>query len=180
MTVVYVKRVKGEVKSLRLQRKRHSEEARELLAFAVASEYGLSLSDYAEKREEKGKPYLEGAPFHYNLSHSGDYVVCALSDSRVGVDVEKILPISVKVMRRFLGKAVFSPREQMRLWTRYESYGKMMGHGIPYPAGSEKECFYREYTVLDHYYITVCSEADAFADSLVLVDDIGRMLPSGS
>ena len=180
MTVVYVKRVPAEVKSLRLKRKNHSQAARELLAFALDVEYGLKLSELTEKREEKGKPYLEGVSVHYNLSHSGDYAVCALSDRRVGVDVEKITPISVKVMRRFFGKTVFSPREQMRLWTRYESYGKMMGHGIPYPVGSEIDCYYREYTSLEHYFITVCSESDEFADELILAEDTSRMLPSGN
>ncbi len=172
MTVVYAMRAEtAETGPLKLRRKRYSESARALLAKAVEREYGLDSTAFPEKREADGKPYLEGAPFFFNLSHSGGYVVCALSDSPVGVDIEKILPVSLKVMRRFFGRTILSPREQMRVWTRYESYGKMVGSGIPYPAGSEKPCFYKEYGAIDRYIITVCSEKDSFAEHLVLLED---------
>lgn len=172
MTVVFVRRVEtAESGPLKLKRKRYSESARALLAYAVRREYGLDVKDYPERQEEGGKPYLEGAPFHFNLSHSGGYAVCALSDSPVGVDIEKILPISLKVMRRFFGKNILSPREQMRTWTHYESYGKMVGCGIPYPLGSEKPCFFKEYEAIDRYFITVCSETNEFAEHVILVEE---------
>ncbi len=180
MTVIYVKRVRYEgTRSLRLARKMHSESVRELLAYAVRMEYALEITDFTEMRTPKGKPYFEGAPFHFNLSHSGDYVVCALSDHEVGIDIEKIVPISLKVMRRFFGLSILSPKEQMRLWTRYESYGKMVGIGIPYPIESQKHCYFREFTELDRYFLTVCSPKEDIADHLILVGEDSRMLPFG-
>jgi phosphopantetheinyl transferase (holo-ACP synthase) len=38
----------------------------------------------------KGKPYIKSRPFYYNLSHSGDYVICAVSDCEIGVDIQKM------------------------------------------------------------------------------------------
>ncbi len=172
MTVVYAKRLNlPQTLLFRPARAFLSAAARKLLSYAAKIEYGVDIADYTEKRTPNGKPYFDGAPFCFNLSHSGDYAVCALSDTAVGVDIEKIVPISLKVMRRFFGKSVLSPTEQMRLWTRYESYGKMAGHGIPYKRGSEKPCFYKEYRAIDRYMISVCSEVDAFHDHLILVDD---------
>lgn len=40
---------------------------------------------------QNGKPRLLKYPnFFYNISHSGDYAICAVSDSEVGVDIQKI------------------------------------------------------------------------------------------
>lgn len=172
MTVVYAKRLNLPQSILfRPSRRFLSVAGRELLRYAAKMEYGVDTARYPEKCTPTGKPYLDGAPFCFNLSHSGDYVVCALSDTAVGVDIEKIVPISIKVMRRFLSPAALSPVEQMRLWTRYESYGKLRGIGIPYPKGSEGPCFYKEYRAIDRYMITVCSEVEDFLDHIVLVDD---------
>lgn len=172
MTVVYVKYLKNtEEQARRVVRKMHSAFARALLKYAVKREYGLDISDYSEAKTPSGKPYLEGAPFFFNLSHSGECVVCALSDGEVGVDVERIASHSERTLYRFCGERIESSREQMRLWTRYESYGKMTGIGIPYPVGSEKDCFFKEYTELDRYYVTVCAKKDEFADHLILLDD---------
>src|ERR1700749_3492577 len=38
-----------------------------------------------------GKPLLERTGVSFNISHSGDYVVCAMTDQQqIGVDIEKI------------------------------------------------------------------------------------------
>ena len=45
-------------------------------------------------REERGKPYFPGAPqYHFNLSHSGPFALCALSDRPVGVDIQVVRPV---------------------------------------------------------------------------------------
>ena len=42
-------------------------------------------------RNEHGKPYLTDTPELYvNWSHSGDYVICAISDREVGIDLQKM------------------------------------------------------------------------------------------
>ena len=37
-----------------------------------------------------GKPYFENLPVHFNISHSYPYVVCAICDCAVGIDIEKV------------------------------------------------------------------------------------------
>lgn len=86
-----------------------------------------------------GKPYLPDYPnAHFNISHSGQYVACAVSDRPVGVDVQEITPY-----RPDVAKLVCTPEEILQietspdpaaefttLWTKKEAYGKMMGCGI--------------------------------------------------
>ncbi len=41
-----------------------------------------------------GKPYLNGYPnYYFNISHSGEFVVCAISNNPVGIDIEQIKQI---------------------------------------------------------------------------------------
>lgn len=97
---------------------------------------------------EQGKPYLKDRPdLHFNISHSGDYAVCALSDAPVGCDVEAIRPVRGSVAAR-----CFSPEENaalaaadgnaaretlfFRFWTLKESCLKAVGCGITVPLAS--------------------------------------------
>ncbi len=94
-----------------------------------------------------GKPDLAGpletSGLKFNLAHSDDLVLLALTaDAQVGVDVERIKPISeaAELVQRF-----FSPREAglfdelpaelrsrafLNLWTRKEALLKATGEGI--------------------------------------------------
>ena len=80
--------------------------------------------------------------FDFNISHSGDYAVLALSDGRVGIDVEKIRPVDFKIAEAcFHGKELESfnfdpdkrPENFYRLWTLKESFIKAVGQGLSYP-----------------------------------------------
>ena len=49
---------------------------------------------------KNGKPYLKDKSIYFNLSHSGDYVVLAVADYEVGVDIEKIEPYDHAIAAR--------------------------------------------------------------------------------
>ena len=93
---------------------------------------------------EQGKPYLPGHPdVHFSLSHSGTWVLCALSDAELGCDVEGPRRFDPALARHFFHPDetawLFSlpPREQdaafLRLWTLKESYLKAVGLGLSLP-----------------------------------------------
>lgn len=107
--------------------------------------YGLEQAGvpFAQQRFVKnqwGKPVLEGrADLHFNLSHSGGWAVCAVSDSPVGVDVE--LPrCSLDLARRFFRPEELEGMELLpwqtrrdrlnRLWTAKEAFSKAEGRGL--------------------------------------------------
>ncbi|WP_273015371.1 4'-phosphopantetheinyl transferase family protein [Paenibacillus arenosi] len=94
-----------------------------------------------------GKPFLQDAPtFAYNVSHSGDWVVCAIDETEVGIDVEHIQPIDLAIAERFFSKEeVFDllalPENERQdyffdLWTLKESYIKAVGKGLSIPLNS--------------------------------------------
>ena len=166
MTVIYASKM---VSLNERDRQAYSDAARLLLKQAVLKAYSLDTLCYTEKKRERGKPYFEEAPFFFSVSHSGEWVVCALSDTEVGVDIEKIRPISDGVMRRFVGKIGKDDHENTRLWTQYEAIGKFLGCGIPYEKPTSAY-FIKEYFDLDGYAVTVCAEDDGFDESVIVLD----------
>ncbi|MEI5992045.1 hypothetical protein A5881_003601 [Enterococcus termitis] len=88
-----------------------------------------------------GKPYIKGVPeLYFNISHSGDYVCCAVSDEEVGIDVERInLSIDIRNFKTFfpeeewcqiISKSKNSIDNFFSLWTLKESYVKKIGKGL--------------------------------------------------
>lgn len=62
-------------------------------------------------RGEQGKPYLKNYHYHYNVSHSGRYVLCVLADREVGVDIQQREPGDrTRLVQRFF------PEEERRCW----------------------------------------------------------------
>ncbi len=89
-----------------------------------------------------GKPYMRGRPFYFNISHSGDYVICAVSLGEVGADIQQMrMGREAQIVERFFSgeeKGLWrrcGTEEERRelfykLWTRKEAYGKLTGEGI--------------------------------------------------
>jgi len=90
-----------------------------------------------------GRPFLPGLPnVDFNLSHSGDLVVCAVSTGcRVGIDVEAVRDIELSGFERVLADSTWAEVQQsaaprkafFRNWTRLESVAKAEGFGIAGP-----------------------------------------------
>ena len=44
------------------------------------------------EKNQYGKPYLSEHPdFYFNISHSGEYVLCAIDNNPIGVDIEEVV-----------------------------------------------------------------------------------------
>lgn len=91
------------------------------------------------------KPYFEDNPVLFNISHSGDIVVCALSDQHeVGIDVEIITDIETADFKSQMtevewNKIVLSDNKKeafFEYWTQKEAVLKAQGHGLIVPLKS--------------------------------------------
>lgn len=151
-----------------LQKSRH-DTAWRLLEYAILKNYNINLKDLQLAESEHRKPYFKDRPdIAFNLSHSGEYAVCAINDSgrSVGVDIEEIRPIPDRVKRRFLCGDC-NEKEAIRRWTRRESYGKYTGEGLKiqcpdrfitnYARLPGDHILFSEYD-LEKYIINVCSD----------------------
>lgn len=135
----------------------------------------------------QGKPYLKNCGVSFNLSHSGNWAVCAVSAREVGCDVEKIAPISLEIAKRFFCSAEYDDiaaqttdeaRNEMffRYWTLKESFIKATGLGMKLPLnafrivrGSEisiiqsvdgKAYHFAEYNELPGFRCALCTAGD--------------------
>ena len=80
-----------------------------------------------------------GALIDFSIAHSGQYVLCALSDgARVGIDVERIRPVDLISMQPSFSRQQWeeimtsdNPAQQLfDSWTRKEAVAKADGRGM--------------------------------------------------
>ena len=76
-----------------------------------------------------GKPEFDGYPeVQFNISHTRGAVLVGIHDQPIGVDIEKIRPVSERTRIRIAG--VSSEKEFFESWVRRESRGKWNGNGL--------------------------------------------------
>ena len=70
--------------------------------------------------DELGKPFFPDHPdTHFSLSHTAGAAAAALADTPVGVDIERVRPVSVRAMERIAG--VRTEAAFFRSWVRREA-----------------------------------------------------------
>ena len=119
-----------------------------------------------------GKPYIEVDSFHFSISHTASLAVCAISHTPIGVDAEKIRPLSKGIEHKILCPnelaLYFScpPQEHSLLdfWTKKEAATKYIGTGLQgRPKDTDTTTFSRKRQLhfhtltLDGCLLNVCS-----------------------
>ncbi len=109
-----------------------------LLSYALERELGLTFLPKIA-RTDRGKPYFPDRPaLHFSWSHSGPYVLCALSDRPVGADIEVIRPrrsdlpyyaLTEPERREYFSLGGDWPAFYT-MWTRREAWCKYTGVGL--------------------------------------------------
>lgn len=114
-----------------------------LVKWLISKKLGIRYRDIIFHYNEHGKPFLRGYPFfNFNISHSGDWVVCAISCKNVGIDIEQVMDIDLGIARRFFSEQEYKdiigkPKHNQLsyfydLWTLKESYIKYKGKGLSF------------------------------------------------
>lgn len=141
-----------------------------------------------------GKPYLKHTDFHFSLSHSGHYAICAFSNAPIGADLQQIKETLPKRTTRILSDSEKEYLENLtdiervqafyRLWARKESLIKWDGRGLHLPIVQlsfvqdgvlvdtipfeGKLLYFREYQdLLPQYAICLCNEIGIFSKKIV-------------
>lgn len=125
--------------------KRNFVAARGNLREILAQHLGCAPQDLQFGYGDRGKPYLKNSSIHFNLAHSQDLAIYAVScDRELGIDLEYInLRCDVEeIANRYFVSAekeiirdlADQPDQQYlafyRAWTLKEAYGKATGQGI--------------------------------------------------
>jgi 4'-phosphopantetheinyl transferase len=81
-------------------------------------------------KNENGKPYFANGPY-FNISHSGKYVLMAVSTAEIGVDIEEIknkdMSSLVRIFNEAEAKMIKEHSDFYYLWCAKESLIKCMG-----------------------------------------------------
>lgn len=138
-------------KRMRIKKYRRMKDKYEALLSELLIRYiiikKLNICNYSIKfnKGEFGKPFLENiSDFYFNISHSVEWIICAIDMENIGVDIEKIRNIKYKeVAQNFFSEGeyrfIFSNGEKeeqnnfFRVWTLKESYIKACGKGFAIP-----------------------------------------------
>ena len=131
----------------------------------------LGADEAAVVTDRYGKPYLPGGPA-FSLSHSGDYVLCAVADRAVGCDVQRMAGFKERVAKRCLTPEEYAdvlaqpdPAARFyRYWTLKESYVKALGLGLRLPL--------REIGICLGPPVTLTQQPDGLAFGFAEFDDL--------
>ncbi len=136
---------------------------------AMQKVFGIAAADMKFGVGEFGKPYLAShKDAHYNISHSGSIVVCAVYDKPIGIDIQKMNDMNFDS----IAKRVFTKNEQeiyfsaptemqkeqfYRIWTAKESLIKFLGTGVrDLSKEIDSNCILNSSCVFDDYILAVC------------------------
>jgi len=169
-----------------------------LLRMAVIINYGIRSDKLTIAYGNAQKPYLLSHPhIHFNISHSGRWVVVAVSEREVGIDVERVKKVNLGIAERFFSEMekhqLFSLPEAAQmdyffdLWTLKESFLKAIGTGLTKPLKSftvvknhngfslsendEMETIaLKQIEISENYKLAVCSCGDSVDETLCIVE----------
>ena len=163
--------------------KRLSLGAGAMLEAALVAEEVTDLTMTTGRNEKPRLAHVAG--LHFNLSHSGTRVLCAISDHEFGCDVERVAQADMNLARRCFHGAEYAallqcadPAERnelfYRYWTLKESFMKATGLGFQLPLKDfcvtpgdggiairqnvdDRSYFFKEFDRNDGYRYAVCS-----------------------
>jgi len=174
--------------------------ARVFLRLQLSKVLGTKWREIVLRIDKKGKPFLQHKEhLHFNLSHSGNWIVAAISKKKIGIDIEHLKAIAIERYSSFLqinernyildGNSEERLRRFFEVWTLKESYIKATGMGfyeplssysviqavgyggLPVQATIKNELFwFKQYLLDDRYPLAICSKSSGFPNQIEITD----------
>lgn len=165
-----------------------------LVRILICNSLKIKNREIVFNKNEYGKPSLQNNNnFCFNISHAGNWVVCATHGTSVGIDVEHISPINLNIAKRYFSNEEYNnlmDRDESQrlsyfydLWTLKESYIKAVGKGLSLPLDSftmnidgdkatvisqneSSDYYFKLYSIDQSYKMAVCSRENKFPESI--------------
>lgn len=134
-----------------------------LRKFLIYKHFNIAFDKQVVDFNKNGKPFLKDCDAKFNISHSGSFVVCAISNDEIGVDIQKITPFKSKIAdyifnEKTKNKIIQSndvDLEFTKQWTKLESYLKLKGTGFANYDKNENRVEKHEFFYVDDYVVSV-------------------------
>lgn len=139
---------KEHIDRLRQQKSKTCSLVAEILVQRLLQEH-FGVTDAKLHRKDNGQPYLNGCNLSVSITHCEEKIACVISHDPVGIDIERIRPVNLKLCRHIcvpeekayvLGDSreyenrVCRDEDVLRrffeVWTAKEAYFKKCGTGI--------------------------------------------------
>lgn len=99
---------------------------RALLKFSYTECFGNKMPEII--KTAAGKPYFAScSDIHFSLSHTDDFVLCAIGRHNIGADIQTIRQIKPEVPRRVCTQDELAEFDFFELWALKESVIKLFG-----------------------------------------------------
>ena len=138
-----------------------------------------------------GQPIVPSDPdIHISLSHTGDWVFCAIGDSPIGLDAQMLSPLNRGVINRIFSapeQDVKSDDDFTRIWTHKEAYYKLCG-SVPLSTISKTNfsrttqydeftgCYYQHARFNDSIHITACVRQEASLPTEIITLELSDII----
>lgn len=151
----------------------------------ICNKLHIKNKEIKYKFNEYGKPEFINNKIHFNISHSGKWVVCIIDYMPIGIDIEKKAPLDYsEISKKFFSDAEYKYilhknnclEEFYNIWVLKESYIKMKGKSIGLPLDSFSvvswdksdirftegynkylNCYFYRYNIDKDYSLAVCA-----------------------
>ncbi len=164
-----------------------------LVRHIISDKLDCDPQDITILLDPNGKPYCKRfKSCHFNISHSGEWVICAFDKEPIGIDIQKIVHIPRTrmdmIVLRFFHKyeqiQYFNLKEKDKenffftQWALKESYIKLLGNGLQIPLQSFSEFldqkgsgsisdwghiwYFQQYDIDINYKLVACSSNSSF------------------
>ena len=112
---------------------------------------------------ENGKPYVNGQEaVKVSVSHSGKYIVIALSNNEVGVDIQEKKEIDFQKISERYGFNATDKEEFYKKFTLAEAYAKTTSEGLPKSLKQADNINGTTYHFIKDYTLSVVGEGSKY------------------
>ncbi|MBE6784886.1 MAG: 4'-phosphopantetheinyl transferase superfamily protein [Ruminococcaceae bacterium] len=146
----------------------------------------FGITDFLVDCDKNGKPFVVDSKIRFNISHSGNEVMCVCGDENVGCDIQQIKPYNEKIIKRFftsqecrvLEESENKDRDFTAIWALKESALKFSGEGLS--GGLDRYDFSEHYNKKSFSAYGMCFSCVDLQDHVFAICCEDTSVPSGA